>query len=1087
MEVIDNIQTSRGRYNDLSLRTTTDDDNISISSGRNNNNGHRSSPPSNSHSMNSLTFEIEKGVMDDDNSSVVTFENDDDDISISLERELTRRVRRKFTKYIVVGLAGLLFIMVAIFYKAQSTANNISNSDAQQQSEPEIGGKSMTFDIDDDPFNYDNEEEEENNGSTTVSVEEGIEDIQDLASLFHAKEALPMYKICAPPMVHDRPEVQKGDDVFHMGEFRIVPEDPTNGDHTDVNDADDDELNSPWYYTLSDMDVNNDASIIALGLGDYAADTGYSVGMVRVYAYACDNGWQRLGQDLIGEHEYEMFGHRVSSNKDGTVLAISAPQGDYSGGNGFVEVYSIDIDVESGSSSGLWVLLGSRIDALPNVESEYYMLGHAVDISDSGESLAILGIVDDEESENASYVTRVFDYDYRAKEWKRKGKDLVIKDVTYGPGGYDYDYSPQVSLSEKGDRLIITDPEIGVVKYHFVFSFNHWKEEAKRTPVWNEDINNTHWIQSMDLDDRGELITYSAFEEDEDSTIVNAIKIIDFSDADESIPVDVHTRHFRGWSVSLSVSVSDQGNVAAYVASKLDVDDVNWWEGDFGGDWDEDVIGSLTVLTQYEDDEVWSVIGKGTDAENLGVAGSQVYLSGEGKIAAVGYDTVVSLYGINLDRPDSSNAVAEVESQEAESTTVEEDAPAIVNICAPPSNTTTSITDLPQMKDGDEKEQHTISLSLSSDGSIVAAGIDSFDGEDRGLVRTFAWSCDEAKYVRLGQDLLGSHEFDGFGQSVDLSANGKRLAIGANQPPPGKAGYIDIYELQDDSSWKSNHRIKDFNAEEVSDIGRTVKISDDGDTLMILGSSVNEDSEGGYDSSFLRVMRRNKHGKWNQLGDDILGSVDYDDHGISCHATMSGGGHSIIVTGSYGDFFAKVYKYEEATSSWIETVTPTTCDEDESKNDDDAALSEDYYSDYCYFSGEDIAVNHDASVVAVVGTSWGSATVEGTLRFLTMDPTTGNYTVSGKELDFADDYYVSSVDISHDGKHLVVGINDHSDNLEGQGQSVSFIQTDEGDWGTVNKVDGKEETDLLGARVCITNSHIAAATSRKGYITIFGS
>ena len=343
MEVIDNIQTSRGRYNDLSLRTTTDDDNISISSGRNNN-GHRSSPPSNSNSMNSLTFEIEKGVMDDDAHSVVTFENDDDDISISLERELTRRVRRKFTKYIVVGLAGLLFLIVAIFYKAQSTANNISNSDAQQQSEPEIGGKSMTFDIDDDdPFNYDNEEEEE--GGSTVSVEEGIEDIQDLASLFHAKEALPMYKICAPPMVHDRPEVQKGDDVFHMGEFKIVPEDPTNGDHTDVNDADDDELNSPWYYTLSDMDVNNDASIIALGLGDYAADTGYSVGMVRVYAYACDNGWQRLGQDLIGEHEYEMFGHRVSSNKDGTVLAISAPQGDYSGGNGFVEVYSIDIDV----------------------------------------------------------------------------------------------------------------------------------------------------------------------------------------------------------------------------------------------------------------------------------------------------------------------------------------------------------------------------------------------------------------------------------------------------------------------------------------------------------------------------------------------------------------------------------------------------------------------------------------------------------------------------------------------------------------------------------------------------------------------
>ena len=63
------------------------------------------------------------------------------------------------------------------------------------------------------------------------------------------------------------------------------------------------------------MDVSNDASIIALGLGDYAADTDLNeVGMVRVYAYSCDdNEWQRLGQDLIGANEYEMFVSRELS------------------------------------------------------------------------------------------------------------------------------------------------------------------------------------------------------------------------------------------------------------------------------------------------------------------------------------------------------------------------------------------------------------------------------------------------------------------------------------------------------------------------------------------------------------------------------------------------------------------------------------------------------------------------------------------------------------------------------------------------------------------------------------------------------
>ena len=122
-------------------------------------------------------------------------------------------------------------------------------------------------------------------------------------------------------------------------------------------------------------------------------------------------------------------GHRVSSNRDGTVLAISAPQGSYSEGNGFVEVYTIDVNDDSGSS-GRWEMLGSRIDSLPDAESEYYMLGHAVDISDKGETLAILCIIDDE-FDNPSYVTRVFDYDYRTKEWKRKGHYLVISNVTF--------------------------------------------------------------------------------------------------------------------------------------------------------------------------------------------------------------------------------------------------------------------------------------------------------------------------------------------------------------------------------------------------------------------------------------------------------------------------------------------------------------------------------------------------------------------------------------------------------------------------------------------------------------------------------
>ena len=280
MEVIDNIQTSRGRYNDLALAT---EDN-------NNNNS---------------AFEIESSRPSG------SFENDDGStLEQDLERELTRRSRKRIAKFCIVGMVCVMSLL-AIFYNKGHTTHKTSTmeegANTREQPEPEIGGGTMNFDNhqnnDDDPFPENINEEEDEEETIIETVEEGIQDIKSLVQ--HYSEALPSYKICPPPMIHDRTDTQKDNNlVYHIGEFRIVPEDTTS-----EKDNVDDDVNNDWHYTLSDMDVSNDASIIALGLGDYAADTDLNeVGMVRVYAYSCDsNEWQRLGQDLIGANEYEMF------------------------------------------------------------------------------------------------------------------------------------------------------------------------------------------------------------------------------------------------------------------------------------------------------------------------------------------------------------------------------------------------------------------------------------------------------------------------------------------------------------------------------------------------------------------------------------------------------------------------------------------------------------------------------------------------------------------------------------------------------------------------------------------------------------
>ena len=120
-------------------------------------------------------------------------------------------------------------------------------------------------------------------------------------------------------------------------------------------------------------------------------------------------------------------------------------------------------------------------------------------------------------------------------------------------------------------------------------------------------------------------------------------------------------------------------------------------------------------------------------------------------------------------------------------------------------------------------------MALSSDGSVAAVGIDSYDGEDRGLVRVFGWSCDPGAggYVQMGQDLLGGEEFDGFGQSVDLSADGLTLVVGANQPPPGKSGYVEVYAYNPggDGLWKLvGHRIDNI-LDTVGAIRKEVQVS----------------------------------------------------------------------------------------------------------------------------------------------------------------------------------------------------------------------------------------------------------------------
>ncbi len=72
------------------------------------------------------------------------------------------------------------------------------------------------------------------------------------------------------------------------------------------------------------------------------------------------------------------------------------------------------------------------------------------------------------------------------------------------------------------------------------------------------------------------------------------------------------------------------------------------------------------------------------------------------------------------------------------------------------------------------------SVSLSSDGTILAIGATGNDGNGTSAGHTRLYQYSSGAWSQLGADIDGEAEYDNSGESVSLSADGTRLAVGAS-------------------------------------------------------------------------------------------------------------------------------------------------------------------------------------------------------------------------------------------------------------------------------------------------------------------
>jgi hypothetical protein len=138
--------------------------------------------------------------------------------------------------------------------------------------------------------------------------------------------------------------------------------------------------------------------------------------------------------------------------------------------------------------------------------------------------------------------------------------------------------------------------------------------------------------------------------------------------------------------------------------------------------------------------------------------------------------------------------------------------------------------------------------------------------------------------IQVGQDIDGRNTDDNFGNSVSISSNGKRLAIGIPLSDENgfNSGQAKIFE-EVNGTWSQVGQ--DINGEAIGDnFGSSVALSSDG-TVIAVGAPSND--ENGSNAGQVRIFEE-VNGNWFQIGQDINGEAVDDNSGSSISLSAEG-------------------------------------------------------------------------------------------------------------------------------------------------------------------------------------------------------
>lgn len=351
------------------------------------------------------------------------------------------------------------------------------------------------------------------------------------------------------------------------------------------------------------------------------------------------------------------------------------------------------------------------------------------------------------------------------------------------------------------------------------------------------------------------------------------------------------------------------------------------------------------------------------------------------------------------------------------------------------------------------------SVSLSADGNIVAIGspFNGKAGEMAGLVRVY--KIENGVWTQLGSDILGEKEYDTFGHSVSLSADGKRLAAGAQFGTGQAFGNGRTFEFVNGDWIQLGQTI--IGEQPGDESGYSVVLSADGNTFAL--GAINNDGNGSS-SGHVRVHKLDSI-LWSYIGRDLNGAAPGDQAGTSIALSSDG---NIIAIGSIGN------DYNGSNSGQVRVYQLNGTKWNQMGKDLNGEGANDIF-------GSSVSLSSDGKTLAAgaLGNDSNGSNSGHTRIYQFIDT---SWVQVGADIDgeASGDQSGVSVSLSSDGSKVAIGANMNDGRLSNSGH-VRVFQLENGVWKQIGAdINGEAPGDQSGVSVSLSADGSTIAIGANG-------